>query len=60
MQRAKVAHKEMAELLAANGADFGASGGSYGTPLHAASFRGNPRVASLLLEKGAKANFIRG
>ena len=50
-------HKEIAELLIAEGADLNAVGGSFGeTPLHTAAWNGHKEVAELLIAKGADVN----
>jgi hypothetical protein len=49
-------HLQMVELLVEKGADMDATGGSYGSALQAAAFKGhaeNLKVVTLLLEKGA-------
>lgn len=48
--------KEMVEYLLENGADVAARGGSLGSALSAAAFRGSPELLSLLLDRGASTN----
>ena len=49
-------HKEIVELLIAEGADVNAKNDNDGTPLHLASIRGHKEVAELLIAKGADVN----
>ena len=49
-------HKEIAELLIANGAEVNAKNDGGFTPLHAAALNGHKGIAELLIEKGANVN----
>jgi ankyrin repeat protein len=57
-EAAREGHKEIAELLIAEGADLNAKGDMYGggTPLHYAARFGHTEVAELLIAKGADVN----
>lgn len=56
MERKPQCGKEMVEYLLENGADVAARGGSLGSALSAAAFRGSPELLSLLLDRGASTN----
>ena len=49
-------HKEVAELLLANGADVSAKNKFGFTPLHNAAMRGHKEIAKLLIAEGADVN----
>ena len=52
-------HKELVELLIANGADVNARRSKYGggyTPLHVAATEGHKEIAELLINKGSDVN----
>lgn len=46
----------IAEDLLKKGADVNTSGGTYGSALHAASYRGFESMVQLLVDKGADVN----
>ena len=50
--------REVAELLAAHGADVNVKGVDKRTPLHEAASRGNVNVVAFLIEKGADVNAV--
>ena len=53
-------HKEIVQLLIANGADVNVKGYAIiGTPLHSAVFHSRKEIAELLISKGADVNAKR-
>ena len=53
---ASCGHKEIAELLIANGADVNAKTDDEETPLNLAAFEGHKEIAELLIANGADVN----
>ena len=53
-------HKEIAELLIAEGADVNAKTDYEETPLHLAAFDGHKEIAELLIAGGADVNAMNG
>ena len=55
-QAARDGHKEIADLLIAEGADVNAKNDYGWTPLHWAASRGHKEIVELLIAKGANVN----
>jgi len=53
---AKNGHKEIAEILIAEGADVSAKTDDGGTPLHLAALNGHKEIVELIIAKGADVN----
>ena len=53
-------HKEIVELLIAEGADVNAKGVVGATPLHSAAVNGHKEIAELLIDNGADVNAKTG